>query len=233
MTMTLFVLSEAALPADAVSDPDAERTAALVAALPGLREALLYRPVLDALDHPFAADGRGPALVLELGFGTAAEAEAALTPGQLGRLAVASGLPGGTRFSHQAMAARHFPVDDPAFRPAPDRRAPCTFLVSYPGPAADPERWLDHYDANHPPIMRRFPGVRQVATYRPVPALRSGLDWDRASAMQRNKVAFDSPAALAAALSSPVMQEMRADTAGFPPFEGKTTHYPMWTRVIR
>lgn len=50
--------------------------------------------------------------------------------------------------------------------------------------------------------MGRFPGVRQVATYRPV-AWRSSLDWARAGATQRNKVVFDSPAARAAALASP------------------------------
>ena len=50
--------------------------------------------------------------------------------------------------------------------------------------------------------------------------------------MQRNKVAFDSAEALAAALDSPARKEMRADFAKLPPFSGRVTHFPMATSVI-
>jgi hypothetical protein len=50
--------------------------------------------------------------------------------------------------------------------------------------------------------------------------------------MQRNKVVFDSPAALKAALSSPVRHEMRADFKAFPPFTGENSHYPFATETI-
>ena len=50
--------------------------------------------------------------------------------------------------------------------------------------------------------------------------------------MQRNKVGFDSAAALTAALNSPVRLEMRADYNRLPRFSGKVTHFPMATRVI-
>jgi hypothetical protein len=45
--------------------------------------------------------------------------------------------------------------------------------------------------------------------------------------MQRNKVVFDSPDALNAALASPVRHEMRADFKNFPPFSGANLHFPM------
>jgi hypothetical protein len=51
--------------------------------------------------------------------------------------------------------------------------------------------------------------------------------------MQRNRVMFDSPEALTAALQSPVRHELRADFHTFPPFEGGNFHYPMWTDTIR
>ena len=51
----------------------------------------------------------------------------------------------------------------------------------------------------------------------------------RESALQRNKVVFDSLADLIAALASPAMIEMRADGKRFPPFAGKATHFPMTT----
>ena len=45
-------------------------------------------------------------------------------------------------------------------------------------------------------------------------------------------VAFDSPAALSAALNSPLREEMRADFRKFPPFSGRVTHFPMLTRSM-
>jgi len=51
--------------------------------------------------------------------------------------------------------------------------------------------------------------------------------------MQRNKVVFDSAAALTAALNSPVREEMRADYKQFPPFTNDNVHYPLATLEIR
>jgi hypothetical protein len=60
----------------------------------------------------------------------------------------------------------------------------------------------------------------------------SGLDWPREDAMQRNKLLFDSAAALSAGLTPEVMAEMRADFHRFPPFEGGNTHYALETRIV-
>src|SRR5260370_164267 len=81
------------------------------------------------------------------------------------------------------------------------------------------------YIAHHPPIMARFPGIREIEISTRVDWC-SGLPWPRVECMQRNKVVFDNPAALTAALNSPVRDEMRADFRDFPPFSGKSTHYP-------
>jgi hypothetical protein len=51
--------------------------------------------------------------------------------------------------------------------------------------------------------------------------------------MQRNKVAFDSPAALKAALNSPVRHEMRADFKTFSAFSGPNTHFAMATHRVQ
>ncbi|HEY0420727.1 MAG TPA: EthD family reductase, partial [Acetobacteraceae bacterium] len=129
----------------------------------------------------------------------------------------------------QAMLARRFPVPDPEFAaPAPH----ATYLVAYEGPAEDTNAWLSHYIAHHPPIMARFPAIRGIEIY-------TRLDWcgalpyPRTNQMQRNKVVFDSPEALTAALNSPVRHEMRRDFAQFPPFAGAITHYPMLTMSHR
>jgi hypothetical protein len=189
----------------------------------GLRHARIMVPVASPADQPFAADGRGPDLALQLYFEDRAAAEAAVGHySSLPNLNALARLPYGA-VSHQLMRGRSFPTPPAA---AAD---PClTFLVTYPGPSENQALWLDHYDLHHPPIMVRFPRIREVETYRPID-WSSSLPFARDTAMQRNKVVFDSLADLIAALASPVMLEMQADTKGFPPFAGKTTHFPMTT----
>lgn len=230
MADTLFVLFEA--PEATASEVDLARVEATLAALPGLAQAFVLTPTPPAGDQPFAADGRGPALALEIDFADAPSLAASLGAGSA--LADLADLPSlaSAQVSHQPMTRREFPVADPAVRLPPGGR-PCTFLVQYLGRADDLPAWLDHYDANHPPIMVRFPGIRAVSTFRPEAAWDSALPFARGSAMQRNKVVFDSTAALVAALASPVMDEMRADSATFPPFAPRAVHHPMDTRTVR
>jgi hypothetical protein len=79
--------------------------------------------------------------------------------------------------------------------------------------------------------MARFPGIRGIEIYSRLDWC-SPTGWQRETAMQRNKVVFDSPEALTEALNSPVRHEMRADFRQFPPFTGTNSHFPMWTRKI-
>jgi uncharacterized protein (TIGR02118 family) len=182
-------------------------------------------------EHPFVRDGRGPPLVLQLDFDAAEDLDAALAAnGPLAEIVSPGAIPSLPHavVGRQRMIGRRFAVPDPVFRLAPGAR-PCTFLVEYPGTTTDLAAWLDHYDAHHPPIMARFPGIREVSTFRPAPAGRDGLPCELETSMQRNKVVFDSAAALVAALSSPVMAEMRADAAAFPPSSLRPTHYALAT----
>jgi uncharacterized protein (TIGR02118 family) len=183
-------------------------------------------------EHPFVKDGLGPPLVLQLDFGAAEDLDAALcADGPLAEIVSPGAIPSlpGAVVGRQRMIGRRFPVPDPVFTP---KALPCTFLVEYPGTTADLAAWLDHYDAHHPPIMARFPGIREVATFRPAPAGRDALPCELESSMQRNKVVFDSSAALVAALSSPVMAEMRADAAAFPLSTRRPTHHAMATHRL-
>lgn len=179
----------------------------------GATTALAHRPTPLDPNQPFAKDGPGPALTLELAFAD----EAAFR-----HTVPALTLPG--RFEAQAMRRRAFATPAPAALPVP-----CTLLVEYLGRCEDPQAWLDHYDAHHPPIMVRFPAVREVATYRPAADLPLPPGAIAASALQRNKVVFDTAAALAHALASPILREMRADRDAFPPFDGHATHFPTLT----
>ena len=128
------------------------------------------------------------------------------------------------------MVVRRFPVPDRVFR-TPAGSLPCSYLIHYPGEAEDLDLWNDHYIAHHAPIMARFPNIREIEICTRLDWCGS-LPWPRVNHMQRNKVVFDDTAALAAALNSPVREEMRADYRQFPPFQGGSRHYPMATLEV-
>ena len=179
----------------------------------GAISALQHTP--DRVRDPFLDDGAPPGGVLQLYFDSVATLEAAAAHAGSG--------------DAEAMQVHRFPVPQPWTRvPA----AYCTYLVAYEGPADDEPAWLAYYLEHHPPLMAKLPQIRELEIYTPVdwrcpPRLR------KVRHLQRNKVAFDSAAALAAALDSPVRREMRADFASFPPYRGRVTHYAMTTRVLQ
>ena len=198
-----------------------------IAATPGLSKGVILTP--SETGDPYLNDGPPPSLGLQLYFDDIAAMEAALAPdGHLQALPARDALAADA--TQQAMLVRPFPVPDPAFR-TPPGKLPCTYLVAYEGRAGDLNAWLAYYIANHPPIMARFPGIREIEIYTRIDWC-GFLPWRRVNHMQRNKVVFDSPSALTAALNSPVRHEMRVDFAKFPPFTGPNTHFPMSTLTI-
>lgn len=232
MTISYFLTFHADhKPGATVSGADQARFARIVKATPGLAKALLYTPA--SAHDPYLHDGPPPMLATQLYLPTIETLEAALAPdGHLQALAQPGAFPSldGAPATQQAMLTRLFPVPDAAFR-TPAGQPHCTYLVAYEGRAADLNAWLSHYIAHHPPIMARFPGIRQIEIYTRIDWC-GFLPWPRVDYMQRNKVVFDSQEALNAALNSPVRHEMRADFNKFPPFEGRNSHYPMTTLQI-
>lgn len=166
-----------------------------------------------AARDPFLRDGAPPAQVVQAYFAElpALEAAAPALERALGPAA-----------SCEAMAVRRFAVPQPA-------AGGCSYLVAYAGPADDPRAWHEHYLEHHAPLMAGLPGIRELEVYLPVDWRNRSSGWQSVRSLQRNKVAFDSPAALEAALSSPLRAKMRADFATFPPYRGAVTHYPMLT----
>ena len=226
MTVCWFALFRQ--PGGRVSDSELTWLHGFIAATPGLRRGLIYTP--STTTDPYLDDGEPPVLGLQLYFDEIALLEAAMTAdGYLQRLASPDTLPSlaHAEVTQQAMLVRRFPVPDPVFC-TPAGEHPCTYLVAYEGKADDLHAWHAHYHADHPPIMARFPGIRQIEVCTRIDWC-GFLPWPRVDHMQRNKVVFDDPAGLTAALNSPVRHEMRAAFAGFPPFTGPVTHFPMLT----
>ncbi|MCZ7566323.1 MAG: hypothetical protein M5U08_23060 [Burkholderiales bacterium] len=232
MLISYFIVYQRGARLDLVaSDADRERFAGILRATPGLAKALVYTP--DSAADPYLNDGLPPPLAAQLYFGDVADLEAALArDGHLQALAAPGALPSlaGAEVVQQAMLTRTFAVPDPVFRTAPGR-LPCSYLVAYPGPAADLNEWLAFYVTHHPVPMAKLPGIREIEILTRIDWC-GFLPWPRANDMLRNKVVFDAAAALAAALASPVRHEMRADYKRFPPFAGGVSHFPMATLAV-
>lgn len=179
----------------------------------GATRALQHSP--DAVRDPFLDDGPAPGRVTQLYFDSMAALEAAAA-----RV--------GVQADAEAMQVHRFAVPH-AWQRTPARY--CTYLVAYEGPADDEPAWLAYYLEHHPPLMARLPNIRELEVYTPVD-WRCPRSLRRVRHLQRNKVAFDSAADLAAALGSSVRHEMRADFTAFPPYRGRVAHYAMTTQVV-
>ncbi|MGQ0652390.1 MAG: EthD family reductase [Betaproteobacteria bacterium] len=170
----------------------------------------VYTP--SQASDPYLGDGAPPASVVQLYFDSLQSLDDFVRKNE------------DLKCAAQAMAVRGCAVPQPGV-------GRCTYLVAYDGPAQDENAWHAHYLAHHPPIMAKLPGLRELVVYTRIDWV-SPAAWKRLDCMQRNKVSFDSPEALTAALNSSVRHEMRADYAGLPKFSGRVTHFAMKTRVL-
>ncbi len=215
----------------AISETDLATVTAIIKATPGLTSANIYTP--ETTNDMYNKTEQSPVFGMQLYFNELTELEDAVGPTghlqQLAALGILSSI-NGTRATQQAMYVRPFPVDDNKLRTG-ESALPCSYVVHYTGPAEDLNVWLHHYVSNHPQVMRTFPGIRQIEVLSRVDWC-GFLPWERVNHMQRNRVMFDSPAALQVALQSPARIAMREDFKTFPPFEGGNSHYPMATRII-
>jgi len=202
----------------------------ILADIAGVREALIFTPA-QASDI-YTHDGAGPPLGLQLEFadilalegaaGRAGALQALFDPGVLSETLEP------TLGDAQAFLRRSYPVYEPLRETVAD---PCSFVVHYPGRARDINAWLAHYISGHVPLMQQLPGVRAVEVLTPVEWI-SALPVRKATHMQRNRIVFDNPVALTAALQSPIRRELRADFEKLPPFVGGSFHHAMSTETV-
>ncbi|WP_068079760.1 hypothetical protein [Novosphingobium rosa] len=211
-----------------VSDADKAAIAEILRAAPGIERAHIFTPTV-ARDKYFD-DGPSPMLTLQLFFPRLETLEAAASrDGALSQLDPAHFASlNGAQAAHQAMWTRPYPTPSTLTQPA---APPCSYLVHYPGHADNLNDWLRYYLAHHPQVMHDFPGIREIEIFTRVDWAHE-LPWPVLTYMQRNKLVFDSAEALETALHSPVREEMKADRAQFPPFEGGNIHYPMVTETV-
>lgn len=230
MTVCYFALFfNPADPSLRIDPSETEGLRTCLKGLSGLERGHLYTPA--QADDMFNDDGAPPVFGMQLFFHDLQSLEAAINPGGgLHTLVQDGGMKSldGADSSQQAMYLRPFAVPEPA----PLSPTACSYIVYYPGPAEDLTEWLDCYIRQHPPIMKDFPGIRELEVLTRMDWI-DAMPWERVQVMQRNRIMFDSPKALTDALHSPVRLRMRDDYHTFPPILNGNKHYPMLTEVIR
>ena len=196
--------------------------------LPSLTAFDLYVPVAGHPKDPMVDDGLEPLLLMMLEFSSVAALEQAARSQNFA--APFSTLPAGLILSADAMERRSYPVSGETA--AAPLSAPFSYSVRYHRPAEDEAQFVDFYLTNHPPLLVRLPGVRNVICYLPLHGINpAGLP--SADYMLGNEVVFDTIEAFNAAMASAQRRELRADFARFPCFTGPNTHYPMdRTRLV-
>ena len=122
----------------------------------------------------------------------------------------------------------HYPV--PGNAQPPPRTAPLSFVVRYFGPVDNEADFVSFYTRNHPPLLARFPGIRNVLCYLPVRIDLPGTITTSGSFLG-NEVVFDSLDALNAALASDVLELVKADGRRFAKF-GHNTHHAMYRATV-
>jgi uncharacterized protein (TIGR02118 family) len=201
--------------------------AAALLSLPGVMGLdLLVATENQARDPKRQTEDATPAVAFETAFADLEALHAAMrAPAFAGLVELIEVAPlGGAQAMHDVMNRVRFPV---AGETAPTPiEAPIVYVVRYPRPAEDETHFIAYYFDHHPPIIGRFPRIRNFVGYLPV-------GWINYSALARanylvgGDLVFDSVADLQTALASPVRPELSKDSENFPKYRGPNMHYTM------
>ncbi|MDT8321187.1 MAG: hypothetical protein RQ826_11735 [Xanthomonadales bacterium] len=194
-----------------------------LSAAPGLRFIETFRPAPGEV--PAFAEDAAPALLAELNFDTPEEARDLLDTQEL-RAALSQG--GGEQATVDVFHSVNFPL--PGHARPPPRKAPLSFVVRYHRPVADEAAFVAFYTQNHPLLLARLPGIRNVLCYLPT-GLELPAGMSTSSAFFGNEVVFGDLDSLNRALASEVLEQLKAEGRQFPPF-GHNTHHAMLRRAV-
>ena len=131
------------------------------------------------------------------------------------------------KLNMEILESVHF--DLPERETPPVRSAPLSFVVRYYGPVENAADFQDFYMKNHPPILAKFPKIRNVLCYLPVDG-NSGEITDQ-SLVIGNEVVFDDLESFKDALASEVLQEAKADGEQFASY-GYSSHHAMHREFV-
>lgn len=185
-----------------------------------------YTP--QCVDDPYLGSEVGKLLIVRANFKTKDKLESVMADPQIADALGAMPKNKGFKTTAEAFIVREFPLLDGAYR---SRSAALSFFVRYYPPIEKEQSFIDYYVNNHPPIMTRFPRIRNILCYLPTEWRDDSLV-AASNSFLGNEVVFDNLDDLNNALASGVRHELRADYQKFPPHEGESTHHAMYRRVL-
>jgi uncharacterized protein (TIGR02118 family) len=187
-----------------------------------------YVPSAGDANDPHVDDGVGPRLICMLSFSDADSLRSSI--GETAFKRGLADLPPSVSVTAEAMVRKFYSVHGEA--PEQVLEAPFSYVVRYHRPAEDERAFVEHYVADHPPLLARLPRIRSVLCDVPM-AWCDPNGLPSPDYMLGNEVVFDSVDDFNAAMVSPVRDEIRAHYHQFPRFSGRNTHYPMMrTRLV-
>lgn len=108
---------------------------------------------------------------------------------------------------------------------------PVSYFVLYRGEADDGAAFVARYRDVHVPILKTWPGVREVIVHTAMPWI-DPHSIEASGLLMMAQMLFDSRDDLERALRSPGRTEARADFHLFPPFRGAVLHQAVVSEVI-
>ena len=137
-------------------------------------------------------------------------------------------LAGASKINLDVLENVHY--DIPGHKKPPARTAPFSFVVRYYGPVENAADFTDFYTTNHPPLLAKFPKIRNVLCYLPMGWRERGKLEDE-TLILGNEAVFDSLEDFLASAKTPVMDEVMADADMFKPF-GYSSHHAMYRKLV-
>jgi len=180
------------------------------------------------VDDPYLGNETGKLLIVQATFVSRDTLEQALSDTGVSTALASMPSHANVRVTDETFTVHACPLMDGS---TPPRRAPVSFVVRYYRPIDREREFTEYYIAHHPPIMARFPGIRNIYCYLPVEWKRAGTIAP-AECFLGNEIVFDSIDQLASALNSDVRHDLREDYRHFLPHEGDVTHFAMSRRVL-
>lgn len=192
---------------------------------------LKSQPAVDAVefyspepgDVPKLDDEPPPAIIVQIDVGAEATARELVEASEFREHFLDGSAAANGRTLLELTEVVNYPL--PGKAQAATRSAPLSFVVRYYGPVADGREFVEFYTKNHPPIVGKFPNIRNVLCYLPLGWKDSGRI-DDSRLLIGNEVVFDDLDALLAAMNTPVLQEALDDAELFQAF-GASTHHAM------
>ncbi len=177
---------------------------------------------------PYLGDETGKLLIIQAGFASADDMQSALLHPAVEAAIQSMPRQQDSRLTVEAFTTLPQPLRDGT---TPARTASVSFVVRYYRPIEREQEFTDYYIGHHPPIMTRFPRIRNIYCYLPV-ALPEAFAVARSGCFLGNEIVFDSNEDLNAALNSDARHELREDYKHFLPHQGEVTHHAMLRRVL-